>query len=136
MRPSARIPEALDASLEREQTEAAMLRTLGENLGANFHPKSLPLASGGYLEIDGFSASPAVLCQVHAAMGPLTAEEERRTLADILKLSHAANVLGNTARRILLFRDQKTARTVCAAPEVAFQLGDYGIEVCIAAADC
>ena len=130
------IPEALDATLERERTEAKMLRSFGEHLGARLDPKSLPLPGGGFLEIDGFSASPAVLCQVHSEIGPLTSEHERVAIADILKLSYAASALGNTARRVLLFRDRKTARRVCSAPEVASQLGDSGIEVCLAFADC
>ena len=113
-----------------------MLRSFGHHLGAHLHPKSLPLPSGGYLEIDGFSVSPAVLCQVHAETGPMTHEQERTTMFDILKLSYAANVLGNTARRILLFRDRTTARRVCSTPEFAYQLGTSGIEVCVAAADC
>lgn len=128
--------DALDATLAREQTEAGMLLSLGEHLGARFNPKSLPLSGGGHLEIDGFSMSPAVLCQVHSEIGPLTAEQERVALFDILKLNHAASVLGNTARRILLFRDKSTARRWCSTPEVADQLGDSGIEVCVAPARC
>ena len=125
----------LDDTLAREQTEAAMLRSFGKHLGARLRPKSLPMPSGGHLEIDGFSMFPAVLCQVHAEVGPCTLEQERATLFDILKLNHAANVLGNTARRVLLFRDKATARQVCSRPEVADHLGDFGIEVCVAA-DC
>ena len=136
MRLSTWIPEALDATLEREQTEATMLRTFGEHLGARLNPKSLPLPGGGHLEIDGFCMSPAVLCQVHSEIGPMTQEQERITLVDILKLNHAGSLLGNTARRILLFRDKKTARRLCQAPEVADCLGDSGIEVCVAPAHC
>ena len=130
------IPERLDAALEREQTEATMLRTFGDYLGTRLNPKSLPLPGGGHLEIDGFSMSPAVLCQVHSEIGPLTQAQQRTALFDIVKLSHAGSVLGNTARRILLFRDKKTARRLCATPEVAACLGDSGIEVCVAPAHC
>ncbi|HEY3741390.1 MAG TPA: hypothetical protein VGL53_16175 [Bryobacteraceae bacterium] len=133
MQPSKNPVEMLDATLVREKTEAAMLRSFGDHLGARLNPKSLPLPSGGYLEIDGFSASPAVLCQVYAEVGPVTQEQERITMFDILKLNYAANVLGNTARRVLLFRDQATARWICSNPEVADELGDSGIEVCVAA---
>ena len=133
---SNRVPEALHVTLEREQTEAAMLRSFGEFLGARLNPKSLPLPRGGHLEIDGFSASPAVLCQVYSEVGPVTHEQDRLTMFDILKLNYAANVLGNTARRILLFRDKVTARRVCSRPEVADQLGDSGIEICVAYSDC
>lgn len=133
MQPSKSPVEMLDVTLVREETEAAMLRSFGDHLGARLNPKSLPLPSGGYLEIDGFSASPAVLCQVHSEVGPVTQEHERITMFDILKLNYAANVLGNTARRVLLFRDQATARWICSSPEVADELGDSGIEVCVAA---
>jgi hypothetical protein len=131
---SNRTSEPLVATLEREETEAAMLRSFGEHLGVRLNPKSLPLPSGGHLEIDGFSVSPAVLCQVHSEMGPVTAEQEQVTVFDILKLGYAASVLGNSFRRILLFRDRATAHRICSTPEVADELGDSGIEVCIATA--
>jgi hypothetical protein len=134
MQSANRISESLDKRLQREETEAAMLRTFGDHLGARFRPKSLPLPSGGHLEIDGFSVSPAILCQVHAEVGVPTTEQGRVAIFDIVKLNHAANVLGNTARRILLFRDTATARRVCGTPEVADVLDDSGIEVCVAAA--
>ena len=126
--------ELLTDTLQRERTEAAMLRNFGLHLGTRLSPKSLPLPSGGHMEIDGFSTSPAVLCQVRSEIGPLTQEQEQSTIFDILKLSYAANVLGNTARRVLLFRDKATARQICSRPEVAEELGDFGIEVC--AVDC
>jgi hypothetical protein len=135
MHSSNSISERLTDALQRERTEAAMLRNFGNDLGARLSPKSLPLSSGGYLEIDGFSSSPAVLCQVHAERGPLTQDQESTALSNILKLNYAASVLGNTARRILLFRDRVAAHQICSTPEVADQLGDWGIEVCIAA-DC
>jgi len=127
------ISKSLDAVLEREETEAAMLRSFGDQMGARLNPKSLPLAGGGHLEIDGFSMSPAVLCQVHSEIGPLTAAQKRLAIYDILKLNYAGNVLGNTARRVLLFRDRATARQICSNPDVAHQLGESGIEVCITA---
>jgi hypothetical protein len=130
MQPTNRIPEALKDTLKRERTEAEMLRNFGQHLGARLNPKSLPLPGGGHMEIDGFSMSPAVLCQVHTEIGPVTAEQERVAIFDILKLNYAANILGNTARRVLLFRDKATARLLCSTPEVADQLGDSGIEVC------
>lgn len=136
MQVSTTISEALYATLKREQTESAMLKTFGEYLGARLNPKSLPLPSGGYLEIDGFSISPAVLCQVHSEIGPLTLDQQRLAMFDILKLSYAGSVLGNTARRILLFRDKATARRVCSMPEFADRLGDSGIEICITSAGC
>jgi hypothetical protein len=97
------------ATLEMEGIEASMLRTLGKSLGVVLTPKSLPLPGGGALEIDGFSASPGVLCQVHGALGPLSPEQENAALLDAFKLAYAASILGNTARRILLFRDPAAA---------------------------
>ena len=110
-----------------------MLRNFGDFLGARLNPKSLPLATGGHIEIDGFSSAPAIMCQVYAGVGPLTVEQELLTLFNIMKLSYAATVLGNTSRRILLFRDRATARKFCSKPRVAEQLGASGIEVCITA---
>lgn len=125
--------ERIIDKLHQEEIETAMLRTLSNSVGVHLHPKSVPLPGGGYLEIDGFSASPAVLCQVHSELGPMTCEQERIAMLDALKLSYAAGVLGNTARRILLFRDRIAARSFCNAPGVAEELGASGIEVCLTA---
>jgi hypothetical protein len=128
-----RVFESLDAILKREETEADMLRAFGDFLGTRLRPKSLPMPGGGYLDIDGFSLSPAVLCQVHSETGLFTQVQERIAIFDIIKLNYAARALGNTARRVLLFRDKSTARRICSTPKVADQLGDSGIEVCVAA---
>ena len=121
------------ATLQREGTEAAMLRWLGESLGVRLTPKSLPLPGGGVLEIDGFSASPGVLCQVHSTIGPMSPEQERSAVLDAFKLAYAAGVLGNTSKRILLFRDEKTANTFRRKVSVAGDLRESIVDVRVAA---
>jgi hypothetical protein len=121
------------ATLKREGLEASMLQRLGDSLGVVLTPKSLPLPGGGVLEIDGFSASPAVLCQVHSELGPLSPEQEDSAVMDALKLSYAAGVLGNTSRRILLFRDKLAARQICRKLDVAEDLEGTPVEVRVAA---
>jgi hypothetical protein len=121
------------AALERQGLEATMLHWLGESLGVRLTPKSLPLPGGGVLEIDGFSASPGVLCQVHAQTGPMSPEQEDSAVMDAFKLAYAACALGNTSRRILLFRDPVTARGFQRKLSVAGDLEESIVEVRVAA---
>jgi hypothetical protein len=121
--------------LRQEEREAALLRLLGQQMGAAFHPKSLPLPGGGALELDGFSAQPRVACQVFADQSQqlLTAAEEERAVLDIWKLAYASETLGHTLRRVLLFADRAAARRYLASGAIRDAIEDAGVEVHIAA---
>lgn len=121
--------------LRREEREANMLRTLGNCMGVEFTPKSLPLPGGGVMEIDGFSAKANTVCEVCAADGVLTEDEAEILMLNTLKLRYAAHSLGNTVRRILLFRSERTALDFCGRRSVQQAMGDdLSLEVCVLAA--
>lgn len=117
--------------LQREQDEASMLRSLGQCMGAQFHPKSLPLPGGGVMEIDGYSAKANAVCGVCANEGTLDEHEEELLLMNALKLSYVAQTLGNTVRQILLFRNTQAARQFCASDRVQNAMQDSTLEVCV-----
>lgn len=124
----------LEAALEEEAATASMLRSLGDSMNADFHPKSLPLPGGGVMELAGFSAAPNVVCEVCAVEGPLSVQAEEAAVASALKLLHAAQVLGNTARLVLLFRDRVAARQFCSSPRCRSVVEETGVEIRVVAA--
>lgn len=127
--------QGLLSALQREEREANMLRSLGKCMGVEFTPKSLPLPGGGVMEIDGFSAKANTVCEVCAADGELSEDEAENLMLNTLKMRYAAHSLGNTVRRILLFRSERTALDFCGRPSVQQAMGDdMSLEVCVLAA--
>jgi hypothetical protein len=122
--------EILNA-LQRQQAEASMLRSLGNCMGVEFHPKSLPLPGGGVMEIDGYSSKGNAVCGVWANEGALSSDDEEQVLMNALKLHYVAQTLGNTVRQILLFRDPQAARAFCSSDRVLDAMQDSAIEVCV-----
>ncbi|BDC49149.1 hypothetical protein F183_A14650 [Bryobacterales bacterium F-183] len=124
--------QGLLSALQREEREASMLRSLGNCLGVEFTPKSLPLPGGGVMEIDGFSAKANTVCEVCAADGELSEDEAEMLMLNTLKMRYAAHTLGNTVRRILLFRNERTALDFCGRSIVQQAMGDdMSLEVCV-----
>jgi hypothetical protein len=120
-------------ALHREQDEASMLRSLGNCMGVEFHPKSLPLPNGGVMEIGGYSAKGNAVCEVCATEGGLSEDEEETVIMNALKLNYVAQSLGNTVRQILLFRDRESASSFCTSDRVQSAMQDSTIEVCVLA---
>lgn len=119
------------SALQREYDEASMLRSLGDCLGVEFHPKSLPLPGGGVMEIDGYSSEANTVCEVFSGNGQMSEQEEELVLLNACKLRYVAQTLGNTVRQILLFRDRETAQCFCDSRRVRDAIGDTELEVCV-----
>jgi hypothetical protein len=121
------------SALQREHDEAQMLRRLGDYMGVEFHPKSLPLPGGGVMEIDGYSSAANAVCEVFSSHGLMTDEEEELALLNACKLRYVAQTLGNTVRQILLFQDRQTAQCFCNSRRILDAIGDTDVEVCVLA---
>jgi hypothetical protein len=132
LRPYSNEANQILSALQRERQEAGMLRSLGDSMGVEFRPKSLPLPGGGVMEIGGYSSKANTVCEVCMNEGTLTAEEEEMILLNALKLNYAAQTLGNTVRKIMLFRDRTAAQGFCNSPLVRDAMGDDSLlEVCV-----
>ena len=121
--------------LKRQRYEAHMLRCLGEALGGEFHPKSLPLPGGGVMEIGGYSAQANAVCEIYPGeREEMTEVDEETMLLNALKLRYFAQVAGNNIRQILLFQNAAAANRFCGSHRVRAALGDdTGVEVCVMA---
>ena len=122
--------EILNA-LQRQHDEARMLRTLGQSMGVEFHPKSLPLPGGGVMEIDGYSSQANAICEVCSSNGHLSLEEQELLLMNAFKLRYAAQSLGNTVRQILLFRNRDAAEDFCGNEHVLEEMDGAPLEICL-----
>ncbi len=119
------------SALQRQHDEAVMLRSLGNWMGVEFHPKSMPLPGGGVMEIDGYSSQANAVCEVCTNEGPMSPEEEEMVLLNACKLRYFAQAMGNTVRQILLFRDRSVAQGFCNSNRVLDAMGDSAVEVCV-----
>jgi hypothetical protein len=119
------------SALQRQYEEARMLRTLGQSMGVEFHPKSLPLPGGGVMEIDGYSSQANAICEVCSNNGHLSLAEQELLLMNAFKLRYAAQTLGNTVRQILLFRNRDAAEDFCGNQQVLEEMDGAPLEICL-----
>jgi hypothetical protein len=63
------------------------------------------LPDGGFLQVDGASPSLDVLCEVWAHQGRAKVAQKYKLLADALKLTLAAQIVGGTPRLCLVVSD-------------------------------
>jgi hypothetical protein len=121
----------LRSALQQQHEEARMLRTLGQSMGVEFHPKSLPLPGGGVMEIDGYSSKANAICEVCSSNGHLSLQEQEMLLMNAFKLRYAAQTLGNTVRQILLFRNRDAAEDFCGNRQVLEEMDGVPLEICL-----
>lgn len=119
------------SALQQQHEEARMLWTLGQSMGVEFHPKSLPLPGGGVMEIDGYSPQANAICEVCSSNGHLSLAEQELLLMNAFKLRYAAQTLGNTVRQILLFRNRDAAEDFCGNQHVLEEMDGAPLEICL-----
>jgi hypothetical protein len=96
-------------SLEQRKVEDILVAGLSEKLGVSLCKKRFTLPADGYLEVDGFSESPPVLCEAWAHQGRPKAAQKAKVLADAFKLVYAARLVRKPCRLILVFADKAAA---------------------------
>jgi hypothetical protein len=96
-------------SLEQQEAEELLIKLLGERLDLTLAKKRFPLPEGGWLEVDGVSESPAVLCEAWAHIGMPKSAQKNKVMADALKLRFAATLCDVPPERLLLVLADKEA---------------------------
>ena len=97
-----------DSRVQRE-AEAVMVQWLSADLGISLVPKRVHLADGSWLELDAYCADPLVVCEAWAHQGPPKSAQKMKVMNDAMKLLAARRIVGESARAILLFADEKAA---------------------------
>jgi hypothetical protein len=118
-------------SIEQRQAEIVMLALLSQSVGTSLQKRKIPLSAGGYLELDGVSDDPPILCEAWAHQGTPKPAQRNKVLADAFKLLYASRVLGHLGRSILLFSDESAAQHFRKGTWAAQALRDFGIEVVV-----
>jgi hypothetical protein len=97
-------------SLEQREAETLMVALLSERLHVDRHPKRVQLSDGGWLQLDGYCASPPIACEAWAHQGGAKSAQKDKVTKDILKLMFVRSLLGDDTKLIVLFSDEAAAK--------------------------
>ena len=83
----------------------------------------------GWFEVDGFSQDPPVLCEIWPQIGMPKSAQKGKIMTDAFKLLFAKSLVGEEARCILLFADERAASPYLGSTWMARCLKLHNIEV-------
>ncbi len=112
----------------QQQAEMVLLETLSDKLGVMLQRKRFDLADG-WFEVDGYSESPLIVCEVWAHLGMPKAGQKHKVMTDAAKLLLTKSILGDDARCILLFADAKAASSFLGSTWMAEWLREFKIDI-------
>lgn len=104
------MPAKPGESKEQQEAEAYMIARLSESVGVRVLPRRFVVAEGTWLEVDGASEDPPILCEAWAHIGRARSAQKDKVMADALKLAYLGQRLEWRCRKLLLFSD----RAACA----------------------
>ena len=90
--------------------------------------KRFPI-NDSYLEVEGYSRNPNIICQFYARIGDMKSAQVHKVMNDALKLIFIEDYEGKTFRKILAFIDDKAAKKFVGNGWHGECLRKYGIEV-------
>jgi hypothetical protein len=122
----------LSNSAIQQSAEIELLQILSQKLGCRLVPHNIRLNKKSAIQIDGFSLTGRILCEVYAHVGILRGSQPDKVAADILKLNLAANRLGGQWRKILLFADEAACKQVKGSSWLAEACKDGRVEIEVA----
>jgi hypothetical protein len=108
-----------------------MLELLSQQLAVTLRKGRLRNAAGSYMEIDGMSQDPSILCEAWAHQGPAKSAQRAKVLVDAFKLVYASALLNGPVRKILLFSDESATSRFRGDTWAAQALSHYGIEIMV-----
>jgi len=109
IRPEAIAKTQPDMSREQQEAERWLIDRLSEQLGVYLSKKRLFPVGRSWLELDGYSENPLILCEAWAHVGPPKSAQKNKVMADALKLLYVKDFLQSNARCVLLFGDEQAA---------------------------
>lgn len=118
-------------SLEQRLAEPEILASLAARLGVVLEPKTLHLAEGARIDVDGVSADESVLVEVFARHGRLKGAQFHKVARDALKLITVARDRGPT-RLFIAFGDAEAASCVTGKSWLAEALRTWNVETFVA----
>ncbi len=105
-----------------------MIGLVAESLRVGLAKKRFELPAGGWLEIDGFSEAPRILCEAWAHIGKPKPAQKNKVMADAMKLIFASSLGPAPEKLILVFADEDAASYFRGDSWMAQALKARGIE--------
>ena len=115
-------------SHEQRDAETLILAGLASELGTALTPRSLSLAEGARVDVDGVAHDESIFVEVFARQGRLKGAQFHKVARDALKLITLARDRPG-ARLIIAFGDETAAACVTRGSWLAEALRSWGIEV-------
>jgi hypothetical protein len=120
-------------SREQREAEAVIIDGVAGMVGATLKKRRLSLSDGSWVEVDGYSGSPAVVCEAWAHIGPPKSAQKNKVMTDALKLfvCRLSHFKDAECRAILAFCDENAARHFTGLTWMAEALRSLEIEVMV-----
>lgn len=96
-------------SSEQREAEIWLVEQLAAKLGIKLEKRRKPLNGGSWVELDGLSEAPLVLCEAWAHIGKPKTAQKWKIMMDAFKLLFVNSLYSKVGKRILIFSDQKAA---------------------------
>jgi len=96
-------------SQEQQEAEKWLIDRLSKQLGVCLAKKRLYPIGKSWLELDGYSKNPLIVCEAWAHIGLPKSAQKNKVMADALKLLYVKDFLKENGRCILLFGDEQAA---------------------------
>jgi len=97
-------------SKEQQEAEKWLVKEFSEKTGVALVKRRVYLDNRNWVEVDGFSASPPLLCEAWAHIGPPKSAQKNKVMSDALKMLFVDSRLGTKSRRTLLLCDTEAAK--------------------------
>lgn len=114
-------------SSEQREVEEWLVAALAKKLSITLSKKKWPLEEGSWIEIDGYSQSPLVLCEAWAHIGAAKSAQKNKVMADAFKLLFVNTLIKGSGKNILLFSDYEAAAHFQGKSWMAQCLRNYNI---------
>ena len=120
------------SSHEQTKAEEMLILAFGKKIGAQLRKVRIKVGSGdekSFVELDGYSEHPPVLCEAWAHIGPPKPAQQNKIMKDALKLIFLEKKLGKKCKKVLIFADENACKPFVSGKWMAVCLREYGIEM-------
>jgi hypothetical protein len=119
------------SSTEQQAAEPLILEGVEQTVGRALAPKSLKLAGGARVDVDGVDEDEMIFVEIFAKQGTLRGAQFHKVARDALKLITITANRREETRRIIAFGDQAAAACVTGKSWLAEALNTWKVEVVV-----
>lgn len=116
--------------MQAESVEHAMLRAVSREIDVGLEPRTLSLAGGLRVEVEGIDEAETVLVQLVPTSGQPKSHHRNKALADLAKLAWLRSVMTPTPRAVLCV-SEPLARFFSPASWPSTAARDLGVNIVV-----